>query len=726
MPLLSPRSLAATFTPSPRASLAFDLGGDEVIRTSADNDPYPSHAYGNFDPAASDVVRDGDSGVMWGRVSGAPNQFRVVTRASQARSRAHLQRPSTREPLRQLEEQFATLPVLRDAVTAEYAGTPNASVTPSTRPAASPRGRHAVSHFVHPSSISSVAAVPASHGSSFGRSVVSRHCGSFVLAQAGEAQAEIGALRLELDLLRRAAASRDAGTASATITAFAFSEENFQTLCMENGRLRELLEASVKRYDEATLARTHHEQQSNTDKTAAAKAQAELISLRASHASLEQAAANFEFARADLERRAAYAEEVRLAARTERDRLHTELEEVEREHAHCAAFKSHVEEEREEWRRAAEQARESLARSAAERDTLSTTCAQLEAHRLAHLADAERTHAETRRARDAHADAMERAAKLAEELATERSRSRVAEDALERALKDLSQTESARTRLLDELERAQRGASESALSVAALAQHRSDAEAALEKLRRQLEARMRELSEAQDQLAAGATRDAAYARLKEENATLRRQVETTAAQHRDSTDALASAEEQARRLKADLASTRRSHSSVQAALGRLESKLLPPDLSGMDPSSLDPIQLLHRIRELEVAVKEHLASAETARRIHDQCRGHISRAEREADREANLRRIQLKSAKEVRRRLEGQVSASEVRLAAALKTMAQLGAQGAKAAERFAATMPPPIDKTTKESDDEEEEPEEEEEPSEDDDDADEEAEGDE
>lgn len=58
---------------------------------------------------------------------------------------------------------------------------------------------------------------------------------------------------------------------------------------------------------------------------------------------------------------------------------------------------------------------------------------------------------------------------------------------------------------------------------------------------------------------------------------------------------------------------------------------------------------------------------EKLKEAHNNCTMRIARAEAETEREQNMRRVQLKSAKEVRRRLESMNTALEIKVQSLLK-----------------------------------------------------------
>jgi hypothetical protein len=704
------------------------------IRTSAPGGsglaPRPSTQTDGAYARSYDVEDPDDDGiatasVLWGRSALPTSQdafnthFSVSTRGSQLREKRHRAQANASEPIRQIEEKIATLPMLRDAVAAEYAGTANPSAVRAASHSSASRHR-----TYHSQSISPPPIGPTSFSSpsqAFGRNLLKRHCGAAVVNELEDAHAEIGALRMELELLKRLneslsnpGRSENSTFSSQIDTSMPFTEANFHLLYLENTKMRELLETTVQRYDAADLAVQQRTKDLHEERETTRRKEQELVALKTQRATLEQQVANLTFASGQSARALTQAQTMREAAQSELSQLQEKYRSLESEHQLCSAFKTVVEQEREDFRAEVEKSRQELRSVTMKKEAAEGAAAGLEGRLLVQMEVVRQARREVDAMKEQKQAITQANTVLEEELAAVRVALVQSDGSVSRLQRELSTSDSELARVSSELTKLKQSvaAKEDAQSGAYLSLL-SSSESAISKVKAQLALeKERQLAEAQQQLAHLESMrremrglEVEHEGVKEENVTLRKQNDFLTTKAEELKAQIGLLEEQTGVLKEELRIAKESEEEAasRAAAAATSAAAAAPshahshssddsdDSESSKPSAApsarpsssalagasaksaaegesDVARYLSTIRELELRVREQSLAMESTRRIHEKCGSKLSKAELEAEREANLRRVQLKSAKEVRRRLESQVSVLEVKLATLQKS----------------------------------------------------------
>lgn len=697
--LLSPRLLSSTPLETIRTSAENGRTFFTSVSTTSIHDSMADESDGSGSSSSSACSLPV---VMWGRTgpispSSLPMQLTIATRTNQARAKAHTARPSTREPIRQFEEKIATLPVLRDALAAEHTSLPSPNPPRSGAPSPSPY----LFQSTTPSPVSFT-----TNAQQFGKSLLQRQCGSFMVRSMEEAENVIGALRLELQLLRRIndglsnPGRRSDG--ENVITPYTFSEENFQILYLENSKLRELLQTTVGRYDANELILQQRMKELKQEQEELERMKKENITLKMRQASLEQSLVNAKFKHEQVERALILAENQKARSQLESTELLSKFTALEEEHVLCAAFKSLVEEERESFRNELTEARKEILQASAAREKVSAACAAVEGRLVVQLELAEKHRSELTRMRQEKDAIHALHLSIQDELSQARvslvqsdgDRNQLRRD-YDACLLDLN-------KLRDDFERSKCSSNDSSQLL--------ESERLIQDLRQQLEdAKQHGMNLAERHVEAiqsieermnGITKDHASAQNEKERFIQMNRVLNQ--QELEQRKLLRDLEVENARLKRELKEIRMSQKGEEGEDTNIASPPLSPTttttamtprqkkkdqrLNAATTEDKDPAKLLLRIRELEVNCKELEHSADAHRRMNDASQSKLSKAELELDRESNLRRVQLKSAKEIRKRLESQLAVLDLRCAAMAKALMQLGEKGAKVVERLGPT----------------------------------------
>jgi hypothetical protein len=506
-----------------------------------------------------------------------------------------------------------------------------------------------------------------SRASAFTSQILRQHCDKAVHAAFDSAEGTIASLRLEVDILRRANdALRNPGRRTdgeTVITPYAFSEENFLALYLENQRCKELLQANVARFDALTADHKQISFDLLEAKSHISHLESTQVEERLARAALEQKEANQSYQLAQ-EKRKLEACQTRLSAveldlTEQKNRaLHAEDEVVQ-----YGLSLERITSERNAFEKELMECQNELRTLHTQHETLSTHSAALEGMLAASTSNLTSTRNELSRTKEDRANDASTITSVEEQLRTLQIALLKTEGVLERCRAEKESLEIQSSRASHEHSKLLSIQDEKISKMnEALAAAREAQENAVNAVRIELESerniRKSESEKIEDRINAvrkeGESAIEAQTNYIKEIEKLTRQIAAQASSQKGLKDALFGTRAQITALTKELSAVRISEREAKDALALLQTQSA---MVHALPAGESPHALASSLREARSALDQ-------LRKTHASCSSRIALAEREIEKESTLRKLENRAAIENKNKLEKKLATLEARIGA--------------------------------------------------------------